>query len=79
MNFIHAREYVSSDQLVRIDCDTQCNVMLTSDTDFENFKRQESYRYFGGFFKRFPAFIAPPHSGYWVSVKKSPSLARGVS
>jgi hypothetical protein len=65
MEFIHAREYLASNQHVRVDCDTECNVMLTDDNNFSRFKRGESYTYYGGFFKKFPAILKPPHAGSW--------------
>ena len=66
MQFIHAREYLESDQAVQVDCDTQSNVMLTTDSNFERYKSgRGGFEYFGGFYKQFPAVIKPPHSGYW--------------
>lgn len=65
MEFIHAREYLEGGQAVRVDCDTQCNVMLTDDVNFMSYKRGQGFRYFGGQFKAFPAIITPPHGGHW--------------
>ncbi len=64
-DFIHSREYLDSNEFVRVDCDTQCNVMLTDDTNFSRFRRGESFRYFGGHYKRFPVTLTPPHAGNW--------------
>jgi hypothetical protein len=65
MQFIHAREHLNDGDVVRISCDTQCNVMLTTDSEFERFKRGEGCTYHGGFYRQFPALIRPKHSGYW--------------
>jgi hypothetical protein len=65
MSFIHAREYLEDGQSVRVDCDTQCNVILTDDGNFASYRTGGRYTYYGGFYKRFPATITPPHSGYW--------------
>jgi hypothetical protein len=65
MDFIHAREFLSANQFVRVDCDTQCNVMLTDDINFQSYRNGQSYRYTGGFFKEFPAMLAPPYPGNW--------------
>jgi len=65
MDFIHGRKHLAGDQYVRIDCDTQCNVMLTDDANFSQYKRGRSFRYYGGFFKKFPAVLTPPYPGYW--------------
>lgn len=65
MNFIHAREYVEAGQAVRVDCDTQCNVMLTDDHNFGLYRRGQRFTYHGGHFRMFPAVITAPRSGYW--------------
>lgn len=65
MDFIHAREYLKDGQAVRVDCDTQCNLMLTDDSNFNSYKRGQGFRYYGGHFKMFPAIVRPPHGGYW--------------
>lgn len=63
--FIHGREYLADGDVVQVDCDTQCNVMLLTDTEFSSYKRNGSFNYYGGHFILFPARIAAPHSGYW--------------
>lgn len=63
--FIHGREFLGDGDVVEVDCDTQCNVMLLSDSDFSRYQRQDSFNYCGGHFKYFPARIAAPHSGHW--------------
>jgi hypothetical protein len=40
-------------------------VMLTTDNDFQNYRHGRQFRYHGGFFKRLPARIAVPYTGYW--------------
>ena len=65
MPFIYTRKFLNGDQVVRVMCDTQCNVQLMDDINFAEYQRGESYRYLGGFFKQFPAILAPPYPGYW--------------
>lgn len=65
MQFIHSREFLNGNQCVRVDCDTQCNVMLTDDTNFSSYKSGRTYRYTGGFFTEFPAVLVPPYAGHW--------------
>ncbi len=65
MEFIHSREYLNQGDVVEVSSDTPCNFMLTDETNFSSFKRGESFRYYGGFFKNFPARINVPHSGQW--------------
>lgn len=65
MDFIHTDEYLNRGDVVVVDCDTQCNVMLTDDINFSRFRRGDSCDYRGGFYDRFPVRIAAPQSGRW--------------
>lgn len=65
MNFLHQREFLNQGDAVVLDCDTQCNFMLTDDSNFSSYKRGDRFRYYGGHYKRFPARIVAPYSGYW--------------
>ncbi|WP_397452513.1 DUF1883 domain-containing protein [Pseudomonas sp. NA-150] len=65
MNFIHSREHLSEGDIVVVECSHQCNVRLTTDTNFSAFKRGGAHKYFGGFFKMLPARVAVPHTGEW--------------
>lgn len=65
MNFIHAREYLQEGDVVVVDSSHQCNVCITTDIEFQNYKSGRSFRHYGGFFKRFPARIVVPHADHW--------------
>jgi hypothetical protein len=65
MNFIHAREWLDEGDLVVVECSHQCNVRLTDDSNFASFRRGGAHRYHGGFYRRLPARIAVPSSGFW--------------
>ena len=67
-NFIHAREFLDDGDVVIVNCDHQCNVLVMSDSDFSNYKRGGQFHYHGGFYKMLPARIAVPHSGHWNTV-----------
>jgi hypothetical protein len=62
---LHKRLQLDDGDVVEIDCDTQCNVLLMDDSDYSNYKARRSYRYHGGFFTHFPAHVRPSHSGAW--------------
>ena len=64
-DFIHGREYLNSGNIIEVDCDTQCNVMLLTDTEFSNYQAGQSFNYYGGHFKYFPAHLAAPSPGFW--------------
>jgi Domain of unknown function (DUF1883) len=65
MQFIHAREYLNDGDVFEVECDTKCNVQITTDGEFSDYKAGNAYRYYGGYFTHFPARLAVPHSGNW--------------
>jgi hypothetical protein len=65
MHYIHSREYLNQGDSVRLDCDTQCNFMITDDSNFALFKRGEAFTYYGGHFEVLPATVVAPHPGNW--------------
>jgi Domain of unknown function (DUF1883) len=65
MQFIHAREYVINGQAVKINCDRECRVMLTTDGEYDNFRKRRDYIYQGSLYRLFPVVLTPPHSGFW--------------
>jgi Domain of unknown function (DUF1883) len=62
---LHQRLFLKQGDVVEVDSNTQANVTLMDDSEYANYKAGRSYRYYGGFFKQFPARLAPPNSGYW--------------
>ena len=65
MNFIHSREYLDRGDVVVLSCDTQCNFMITTDSDFGSYRCGRTFRYYGGRFTRFPGRIVVPHTDNW--------------
>jgi len=65
MDYLHDRVYLDGNQCVRVDSDTQCNIMLTDDVNYGHYRNGASFRYSGGFFKEFPAILFAPYSGNW--------------
>lgn len=65
MNFIHSREHLNEGDVVVVNCDYQCNVMLTTDSNFQRYRSGQRFEYFGGNYTRLPARIAAPSTGYW--------------
>ena len=46
MNFIHSRDYLNEGDVVVLNCDTQCNFMLTDDGNFSSYQRGERRTYY---------------------------------
>jgi hypothetical protein len=68
MSFVHAEEHLGGGDVVVVDCDHQCNVLVMDDTNFSSYRQGQRFRYHGGFYKHLPARIAIPHSGHWHTV-----------
>jgi hypothetical protein len=62
---LHERLFLRDGDLVEVNSDTQANVTLLDDAAYAAYKAGRSYQYYGGFFREFPARLAPPRSGYW--------------
>lgn len=76
MRFVHTREYLSTGDVVVVQCSHQCNVRVMSDSDFQSFKSGRSHNYHGGHYTMLPARIVVPHSGQWnitIDLGGSPS------
>jgi uncharacterized protein DUF1883 len=65
MDFIHAREYLQAGDIVLVNSSHQCNIVLTTDTEFDNYKSGRNFRHSGGHYKMFPARIPVPHADNW--------------
>lgn len=51
--------------LVVVECDRQCNVRLLDDFNFEQFRKGNQHRYYGGFYRMFPVRLIVPKDGHW--------------
>ena len=67
-DFIHAREYLDDGDVVIVNCDYQCKVLVMDDSNFSSYQRGGQFRYHGGHYTRLPARIAVPHSDNWNTV-----------
>ena len=65
MNFVHDREYLNQGDVVIVHCSHQSNVRLTDDNNFGRLRSGQEFSGYGGGFKRFPARIVVPSTGYW--------------
>lgn len=68
MQHIHSRGWVDAGGRVRVECDHQCNVLVMDDQNYARYRNGQSYKYFGGFFRRLPALIGISSNGHWNTV-----------
>ncbi|HDK6151912.1 TPA: DUF1883 domain-containing protein [Klebsiella variicola] len=72
MSYTHSRDYMEGGSIVSVQCSHQINVLVMDDAAYNRYKRGESCKVYGGFYKQFPANIAVPHSGHWNVVLALP-------
>jgi Domain of unknown function (DUF1883) len=65
MKFLHWEVDAVEGTVVRVDLDTQANVMLLDDSNFLSYRRGASFNYRGGLARRSPVRLVPPHPGRW--------------
>jgi len=73
---MHSREHLNAGDAVIIDCTHQCNVMVMDDANYHRYRRGDRVQFYGGGYRRLPAVIGVPSSGYWNVVLEAPAGAR---
>uniref|UniRef100_UPI00402526F0 DUF1883 domain-containing protein n=1 Tax=Escherichia coli TaxID=562 RepID=UPI00402526F0 len=72
MSYIHSREHADHGDVISVHCSHQINVLVLDDANYSKYRSGRQCTYYGGFYTRFPANIAVPHSGYWNVVLALP-------
>ncbi|MFX2554596.1 DUF1883 domain-containing protein [Enterobacter roggenkampii] len=67
MSFLHKRMHLNAGDTVVVQCSHQCNILLMTDSNFNNYRSGRGFQHHGGggFFRQLPARLYVPHSGYW--------------
>ena len=51
MDFLHERQYLEEGDIVVVDCDHQCNIMVMNDHNFQSYRSGRRWDGYGGFYK----------------------------
>lgn len=65
MNFLHTDFQGGPGDTVVVTLDSQANVMLLDEQNFQAYRRGGSFQYVGGLATHSPARLSPPHRGHW--------------
>jgi hypothetical protein len=65
MNFLHSEFTLNAGDVINVELDSQANVQLMDDPNFNDYKRVYNYRYYGGLVKHSPFKIAAPRTDHW--------------
>jgi hypothetical protein len=66
MNFLHYEFPANTGNRVEVILHgSAANVMLLDDSNFNNYKASQPFRYYGGHYTMSPILIAVPYAGHW--------------
>jgi len=65
MNFFHKDLMAGPNHIIFVDLDTQANVLLMDDLNYNAYRRGQSCKYYGGWVKQTPVRLRPHHRGRW--------------
>lgn len=65
MKFLHTREHLNQGDIVEVNCSHQCNIILTTDSNFANCGSGRKFQYHGGHYETLPARIVVSSNGWW--------------
>jgi hypothetical protein len=65
MNHLQQEMDLTTGDVVEVTLDGRANVMLVDPTNYERYRKGESFRYHGGLAERSPATLVAPHDGRW--------------
>jgi len=68
VQFLHYDVNAGADDVIVVSLDRQANVLLLDDINFSAYRSGRSFNYHGGWAKRSPMHLSPPHSGRWYVV-----------
>jgi len=65
MDYLHYEFQAGPGQVVEVSLDHQANVLLLDDTNYQNYRRGDAFRYHGGWVRKSPYRLSPPRFGRW--------------
>ena len=65
MNYLHSELDLRKGDVVVVKLDSQANVLLMDQPNFDAYLNSTSYRYFGGHAETSPVRLVAPRSGRW--------------
>ena len=65
MGYLHYEMDLESKDRVQVTLDHAANVMLLDATNYAHYRSGKDCSFYGGYAKKSPVVIAPPHRGHW--------------
>jgi len=77
-NFLHLREFFSTDDFVRVTTDTQCNLRFLTDSEFSDYRQGRSFNAYSVNVRMRLTTSKPPRSGVWNVVVDTKGYSSGA-
>jgi len=68
MSFLKSEVNAGPNNVIRVDIDSQANVVLMDSQNFRAYQNGRPYRGYGGWAKQSPVCLRPPCQGKWYVV-----------
>ena len=65
MDYLHHEFDLGAGDIVEVELDSQANVRLLDEVNYDLYQQGKEHRYFGGLAKASPVRLAAPRAGHW--------------
>jgi hypothetical protein len=65
MNYLHYEFDVGPDRVIQVTLDKQANTRLLDNSNYQNYRNGQQYRYYGGYATVSPVNLRAPYQGHW--------------
>jgi hypothetical protein len=79
MNHLHKQLELTELDVLKVHLTNPAQVMLMDDENYERYRAEQEYDYYGSLVKRSPFAMRAPHSGSWHLVIEQADPARDVA
>ncbi len=65
MSYLYRQAQLNNGDVVEIELDKQANIRLLDGCNYNRYRNDESYKYYGGLAVKSPVRLSPPYPGCW--------------
>jgi hypothetical protein len=66
--YLYKDYHLDAGDIVHVAIDTQANVIVLDESNYQNYRSGRSFKHLGGFYKTSPINIVVPSTGHWYVV-----------
>lgn len=68
MRYLYKQYRLKKGQTIKVYFNKATKIRLLDSREFNNFKKDKNYKYYGGFFEKSPAELKVPNDGTWTLI-----------